>query len=156
MGLKLSKELKEAMENKVQYKTIVTIGKEGKLQAQKVHTLYVTETETLLYPEYLESSQTNKNLIYSLWFNQEVVFLIEDAEASTYEVRGIPRNAIIEGAYFEEEYRKVQAVFDGRFDLSTIWEIEIISVKDITLEKCARKEQEAYPMIQHLDRIAKE
>lgn len=154
MGVKISDTLKKVLENEQLVRVIISNGKEGKVHGSRIHKLSVLDNGSILYFEYLESSLTNKNLIYSLWFDKEIEIFAEDEASHSFIVRGIPKKALIEGALFEAEYRKVQEKFNGQVDLSAIWEIEVIGVMNTDLLELSRKEQEAYPMIQHLDRIA--
>ena len=56
----------------------------------------------LVYPEGFESSQINKNLVRSLWFDRRISVLVLDPELGPLELRGIPRRAIISGKRFEQ------------------------------------------------------
>lgn len=156
MGIKISDTLKKVLENEQLVRVIISNGKEGKTHGSRIHKMSVLDNGNILYFEYLESSLTNKNLIYSLWFDKEIEIFAEDEAFHDYSIKGIPKKAIIEGEFFEAEYRKVQEKFDGQIDLSTIWEIEVTSVENTDLLELSKKEQETYPMIQHLDRIAKD
>jgi hypothetical protein len=156
MAVEISDKQKKTLENEQLVRILVSNGKAGKVHGSRIHKLQVTDNGTILYFEYIESSLTNQNLIYSLWFDKEIEIFAEDENKTSFTVRGIPKKAIIEGAFFEEEYKKVQKLYEGQIDLSTIWEIEVLSVENANLVELSKQEQETYPMIQHLDRIAKE
>lgn len=156
MEIKIEDKLRKVLENERLIRVLISNGKEGKIHGSRIYRLKVLDNSRILYYEYLESSLTNKNLIYSLWFNKEIEIFAEDEAFHNYAIRGIPRKAIIEGSFFEAEYRKVQEEFNGQIDLSTIWEIEITNVEKSDLLELSKREQEMYPMIQHLDRIAKD
>lgn len=109
----------------------------------------------LEFLEFLESSDTNRNLIHSLWFDHNISVLLIDKEGQTLEIRGIPETAIIEGAYFQEKYVEVQNRHGGKLDLATIWVVNVTEIRDKDAYRRAEKEREDYPIIGHLDRWAK-
>ena len=55
------------------------------------------------------------------------------------------------GSYFEEKYREL--IEKGYYDLSTVWTIEVNSIKEKTFSVRAEEEKEAHPHFRHLDQL---
>ena len=107
----------------------------------------------LVYPEGFESSQINKNLVRSLWFDRRISVLVLDPELGPLELRGIPRRAIISGPRFEQAYRAAQNAHPDA-DLSTLWLIEVQEVISRSRESRQRDQDSCHPIVAHLDRFA--
>jgi hypothetical protein len=106
-----------------------------------------------------ETSQTNKNMIYSLWFKKLVSINIlgadiTDSERKSYQIKGIPVKAVICGKEFEKNYMLVRKHLGMDADLSTIWIIEPREIREETASVRRQAERRDYPLIGHLDRYA--
>lgn len=156
MSVQLSEQIVNLIEDEKTIKVVASVGKSGVVNGAVKQSLHINENGDIEFLEILESSDTNRNLIHSLWFGHNVSILLLGKNRESYELRGVPVRSIIEGAYFEKEYRKVQEKFQGEFDLATIWVVKITEVRDKNLKSRVQKEQEDYPIIAHLDRLAKE
>lgn len=53
---------------------------------------------------------------------------------------------------FEAAYRKVQEE-QGKIDLSAVWLIEPVEIIDKSFEKRRLEEEEAHPILKHVDRL---
>lgn len=105
--------------------------------------------------ELIESSQTNKNLTASIWFNQTVAFNFISKEKESFQIKGKVERVIISGKEFEKRYVEVRESL-GDVDLSGIWIIQPESVVEETFQKRFEEEWKKHPEITHLDRIAKD
>jgi hypothetical protein len=104
-----------------------------------------------------ETSRTNKNMIYSLWFKRLVsINILSAGEAGvkrrSYQIKGIPVKAIICGAEFEKNYSIVRDRLGPDADLSTIWVIEPREMREETAFVRIQAERRDYPLLGHLDR----
>lgn len=52
--------------------------------------LKVLDDGTLAFYELLETSQTQKNLVYSIWFNKYVSVTVVTKDGRSYQLKGIP------------------------------------------------------------------
>lgn len=107
----------------------------------------------LAYYELLESSQMQKNLVYSLWFNKAVSVLIIDSDGKNYQLKGKVYRAWMAGRDFEEEYVKILKEQGAEADLSTIWLIEIEDVLETTYDAGRIREKTEHPYMMHWDHI---
>lgn len=153
MGNLLSKEIENAINAPESLKCIASVSADGELHLVYKQSLHVNEDGELEFYELLESSQNNKNMVNSIWFDQPVVVNVLTADRRSFEIKGIVKRALIAGAKFEQIYRQV--VEAGREDLSTVWNIEIQKISEKTLKKRTEEEQEAHPHFRHLDQLLK-
>ena len=133
-------------------KVLATVDPEGNPHVVFKASIQYTENGYIKYLELIESSQTNKNMVYSIWNDRKIAINVNKDDRS-YQLKGIPRRAIIYGSEFEEDYVRVKEQLGA--DLSTIWLIEPVELIDETLESRKRKEEELHPILKHLDQIVK-
>ncbi len=149
----ISKEIKNAVNAPESLKCIASVSADGELHLVYKQSLHVNEDGNLEFYEYIESSQNNKNMVNSIWFNQPVVVNVLTADKRSFEIKGIAKQALIAGAKFERIYR--QEIEKGREDLSTVWIIEIQKISEKTLKKRIEEETEKHPHFRHLDQLLK-
>ena len=149
----LSKEIENAVNAPESLKCIASISADGELHLVYKQSLHVNEDGNLEFYEYIESSQNNKNMVNSIWFDQPVVVNVLTADRRSFEIKGIAKQALIAGAKFEQIYR--QEIEKGREDLSTVWIIEIQKISEKTLKKRIAEETEKHPQFRHLDQLLK-
>lgn len=155
MSVQLSEQIVNLIQDEKTIKVVASVGKSGVVDAAIKQSLRINENGDVEFLEILESSDTNRNMIHSLWFEHNISILLFGKNRESYELRGIPVRSIIEGAYFEKEYRRVQKKFRGECDLAAIWVVKVTEIRDKNLKARVQKEQEDYPIIAHLDRLAK-
>jgi hypothetical protein len=109
----------------------------------------------LAYYELLETSQMQKNLVYSLWFQQPVSVTVIDKEGRSYHLTGKIYRAWISGRDFEEEYKKTLEELGGEADLSTIWLIDVEDFQETSYETRREIENKEHPYLMHWDHIYK-
>lgn len=149
----LSKEIENTVNAPESLKCIASISADGELHLVYKQSLHVNEDGNLEFYEYIESSQNNKNMVNSIWFDQPVVVNVLTEEKRSFEIKGIAKQALIAGAKFERIYR--QEIEKGREDLSTVWIIEIQKISEKTLKKRIEEETEKHPHFRHLDQLLK-
>jgi hypothetical protein len=121
----------------VVFKGSVSAGEDGKIR----------------FFELNETSQTNKNMVYSLWFKRPVSINVLARDKTSYQIKGIPVRTIICGPEFEEAYIAVRERLGAGADLSAIWIIEPEEIREETPAVRQAEEREKYPLIGHLDRF---
>lgn len=151
--MSIDKKLIDFINNKETIKIVASVGKAGIVDSEVKPSLYFKEDGTVEFLEYLESSDTNRNLIHSLWFEHNVSILAIGRDNEVFELRGIPVKAVVSGSYFEKKYIETQQEFDGKLDLSTIWIVKIEEIINKNVFERYEKERKDYPIIAHLDRL---
>lgn len=113
----------------------------------------IDREDRLLYLELLEGSTTNKNMIYSLWFNKLIAInMINDKRS--IQIKGVPSKAIVSGKIFEQYYLHLQQK-DSDDDLATIYYINIVEVIDQSYLTKREIHKEQHPLYLHIDRLAR-
>lgn len=156
MSLHITEAVKEVINDKETIAVISAVGKNGNPFSEVSNKLTVREDGRIAYYELLESSQLQKNLVYSIWFDKEIIISLIGKNGKNYSVTGKPYQALIAGYEFENEYSKVQEEFGERTDLSTVWLIDVINVREETYEVAKTREEQEHPYLMHMDHIYKE
>lgn len=145
-------------------KALATVSKQGVPHVTVDPAITVDEKGNLLYLEFFENSESNVNLINSLWFKRQAAIYVTKQEesdptepassAASWQIRGIPTHSVISGPLFEQCYREALAK-DQEADLSTVWIIRPVEVIDESRSFKKQQQKENHPLIMHLDHLAK-
>lgn len=149
----ITEELKEIINAPDSLKVIASVSVDGELHAVYKQSLHVNEDGNLEFYEIMESSQNNKNMGNSIWFERPVVINVLSKDRRSFEIKGVVYKAYVAGAYFEEIYTKLTD--KGYYDLSTVWVIKPESVQEKSFAKRAEEERKAHPHFRHLDQLLK-
>lgn len=156
MSVQLSAEVKQAVLDKDSVKVIATISKEGIVHVTAKDSITVDENGRIKFLELLEKSQTQKNLVYALWFNKQVAINIITKDKKSYQIKGIPYKAVTGSHVFQEAYTDVQNHLGEDVDLSAIWLIDVDEVQEETFWAKREELEKEYPYELHIDRLVKE
>ncbi len=149
-----NREIIESFNSPNTLKVIATTNDKGIPHVAFKDSISINENGEIVLCEIIDSSVTNKNLVYSIWFNRKVSINILGIDKKSYLIEGIPVRAIISGKEFQRYYLYMQRKY-GNIDLSTVWIIQPQLIKEETLEMRIMEEKCKHPIINHLDRILK-
>jgi hypothetical protein len=149
----LSEEVKNYIFDRDSIKVLATVDKFGNPHVVAKGSLTVDENGRLLYLELLESSRTNKNMIYSLWFEKKIAINIITPQRKSILIRGKPIKTLIAGSVFEKYYTLVQQR-DAENDLAAVYYIDVEEVIDESYPVRRAEESAKHPLYVHLDRLA--
>lgn len=152
MAIKISDEVKEIINNPDTLKALATISQDGIPNVVFKGSVKVNEDGLIEYLEFIETSQTNKNMVHSIWFNKTVAINVYLNKRS-FQIKGKVKEAIIAGRKFEEKYIQVKQA--KNIDLSTVYLIEAEEILEESFEKRRSEEYEKHPILQHLDLLTK-
>jgi len=107
------------------------------------------------YYELLETSRSNRNLTYAMWFGRSVSINVADGGGTGWQIVGKPVRALVSGAEFERVYVSLRETLGDDADLSAIWIIEPEEVREETFGARVREESSRHPLVGHLDRFVK-
>jgi hypothetical protein len=149
----LTERMQALLQDQLVPKVLATADQQGQPYVVRDDSLTANDKGQLVYLELIETSQTNINLVNSIWFKRKVaVQLSKDDEA--YLITGYPVYSIISGPVFEHYYRLARER-NPDFDLSTVWIIEPDEISEDTYAARKSKERAGHPLVMHLDRLAK-
>lgn len=154
MSIELKKEIIEAFENKSTLKALATTDKNGLPYVVYKGSFHINEDGNIELYEILESSQTNSNLVYSIWFDKTASMNLFTEDRKSYQIRLKPIRSITSGKYFEAAYNSLRE--GGKdIDLGAIWQFEAVDIKEETFAVRVKEDEEAYPLLKHVDRLLK-
>lgn len=151
MAVKLKTEVIDLLNAPDSIKVLATTDKDGIPHVVFKGTVRADEKGFITYWELIESSQTNKNMVNSIWFHRQVAVNVRKGDVS-YQIKGIPYRAIIAGREFEEAYKLAERISEDT-DLSAVWLIEPVEVIEETYKKRRDEEEKSHPILRHLDKL---
>lgn len=135
-------------------KVIATENRDGFINMDFRHHLYANPIGCIFLFEEAEYSSLNCNLVYSLWFNKNAVISIISNTQQSYEIQVKITRSIVSGREFSEACEWLSEEYE-RFDLSTIWVLEPLEIRNTSNLTQINNERKIRPMITHLDRLAR-
>jgi len=134
-------------------KVLINVDEEG-LPYPAVKSSLKSDGDEIIYTEFIESSNTNRYMTKSLWFDKNVTILLLSHDGRSFNITAKPTRAIVNGKIFQRYYEEVQKEF-GDFDLSTVWILKPLAITEQTLQKRVDEEAAKRPYFLHLDRLAR-
>lgn len=140
-------------------KVLITAGEDGLPHAAVKSSLQYADGK-ILYWELLESSVSNRNMTYAVWFDRKVHILFTLPDGGSWEVSAKVEYAAVSGSLFREHFIKSREYFKHRFgletDLATVWFLTPLGSTEKTLSHRLAEEAARHPWYSHLDLLAKE
>lgn len=156
MSVQLDKKVIDAINDPNSIKVVATISKEGIPHVTPKGSISLDENGRIRFLELLEKSQTQKNLVYSIWFDKYIAINIITSDRKSYLIKGKAFKTINSGKVFQDTYVDVQKKLGNDIDLSSIWLIDITDVSEQTFAVRREILETAYPYEIHVDRLAKD
>lgn len=154
MAVLISEELRQILRDPDTVKALATVDREGNPHVTYKGSVHINERDEIEFYEMIESSRTNQNLVNSIWFSHTVSVNLLTKDKRSFLIRGIPKRVLIYGKEYENHYLKVRERF-GDVDLAGVWQVEPVEVIEESFEKRRKEEEEAHPLLRHLDRLLK-
>ncbi|MDR1976327.1 MAG: hypothetical protein LBQ18_04990 [Campylobacteraceae bacterium] len=149
----MGNEILELLNDSKSVKILISTDSEG-APHPAIKSSLKSEGGEIIYTEFLESSDTNRYLTKSLWFDKKVTVFLISHDGRTFKITVKPVRAIVNGKVFQRYYEEVQKKY-GDFDLSTVWILKPLVIREQTLQKRVEEEAKGRPYFLHLDRLAK-
>lgn len=153
MAFSIGRDLTDLLQDPTTVKALATSGRDGSARVTFRDLVFVDDDGRLEVWEPVETSQTNRDLTYALWFGKRVSLGLRAPDGRSWRIWGTPVRALITGKRFEAAYRAVRERFGGDWDLSTVWLIEPEGAEEVTPAARVEREHERHPLIGHLDRF---
>lgn len=151
MAIELPEEITELFNRADTVKVITTVSAEGVPHVAAKGSLHLNGNGEIILLELLETSQTNKNLTYSLWFQKKVAIGLYTPDRRSYLIEADPYKDLIHGHQFEEYYRAVREKVPGS-DLAGVWILRPTSYRNESYYARLAEETREHPNIGHIDR----
>lgn len=154
MSTQLSAEVIDLLNQESTTKVLATIDQEGRPHAVVRNAIHAAADGSLLLPELLESSSTNRNLLGSLWFDRQVAISLQAEDGRSFQIKGRPVKTHVAGPLFQAHYRKVQETL-GKVGLAAVWVIRPEEVHSGDISTLRARQLAERPTLVHLDQLAK-
>lgn len=150
--VKLPKEALDIICDPGSVKVLTTVDEDGSPHAAFRDDLTVLEDGNLAFGEPFEGSQTNVNLVRSIWFSRNVELTVRDRSGTTYQITGKPYRYAHAGPLFRQFYLAERKKRGDDSELAGVWIIVPERVRNETYEVRKREEDEKHPFFRHFDR----
>ncbi|AYH45570.1 pyridoxamine 5'-phosphate oxidase family protein [Azoarcus sp. DN11] len=154
MSTPLSTEVIELLNDASTIKVLATIDGEGSPHAVVRNELYAAGDGTLILPELLESSPTNRNLLRSLWFDRNVAVSLLAGDGRSFQIKGKALKTHVSGALFQRHYVEARER-QGNVGLAAVWVIEPEEAWSEDFGHLRALQEAERPTLTHLDQLAK-
>lgn len=151
---KLSKEAADIISDPGSIKILTTVDEEGNPHAAFKDDLKVLGDGNLAFGEVFEGSQTNVNLVRSIWFDKNVELTVRDRRGTTFQITGKPYRFAHAGPLFKEFYLAERERRGADSELAGVWIIIPEHVRNETYEVRKKEEDEKHPFFRHFDRAS--
>ncbi|NTV82304.1 MAG: hypothetical protein HGA14_00065 [Chlorobaculum sp.] len=119
---KLPEELVELLNDPASGKVVGSTDEDGTPHLVTKGSLTTLDGETIVFAEGFESSQSNRNLIRSIWFNQKVSINVTRGTTS-YQIKGRPYKYLITGRIFRTMIDRARQRRGPEADIAGVWVI---------------------------------
>jgi hypothetical protein len=151
---RLPQEALNIIKNSETIKILTTVDEDGNPHAAFREDLTVLDDGNLAFGEPFEGSQTNVNLVRSLWFDKKVELTLRDRSGTTFQISGKPYRYAHSGPLFKKFYMAEREKRGADSELAGVWIIRPEEVKNETYEVRKKEEDEKHPFFRHFDRAS--
>ena len=151
---RLPQEAMNIIKNSEAIKILTTVDEDGNPHAAFREDLKILDDGNLAFGEPFEGSQTNVNLVRSLWFDKKVELTLRDRSGTTFQIIGKPYRYAHSGPLFKKFYLAEREKRGADSELAGVWIITPEKVRNETYEVRKKEEDEKHPFFRHFDRAS--
>lgn len=155
VSVQISNELKEIILDEKTIKIIASLSPEGEVHSAVKQSLSFDEQGQLIYLEFFEKSQTNINMVNSIWFDKNISITAVTKDGRSFLIKGKPVRTRVFGHEYEKYYKLAEEKSEDN-DLVAIYYIQPQEVYEQSFSVQKIQHREKYPLYVHLDKYAKE
>ncbi len=152
--VKINDELKQILDEPDTLKVLAVNNREGVPHVVFKGTLHAEDNQFVFY-DLLQSSEINKNLVNTIWFEKKLAINILSKDRRSFHIVGTPVKSVTAGKYFESVYENIQERFGRDTDLNAIWFIEPEEIQEVSFAYRQAEQREKFPILAHLDQITR-
>ncbi len=115
-------------------KVLGTVDEQGVPHVVAKGSLTVLDDGYIAYAEGSDSSQTNKNMVRSIWFDRPVSITVVKGRTS-YQIKGRPYKCVITGPLFQQFLARIRERLGPDADIQSVW---IVKPEEVRLESPSR------------------
>lgn len=153
MAVEITQELKDILSDDGTIKVLASLTPQGEVHSAVKQSIFADDNGNIVYLEFFEKSQTNIDLVNSIWFDKTVSITAVTPEKRSFYIKGRPYKTKVFDKVFEEFYRKADEA-DKENDLNAVYYIEPLEIYEqtFTVQRAAHKAK--YPLYAHLDKYS--
>lgn len=148
--------IRQEIEEKGALVILSAVGSDGNPYSEVGVKVKFNDKKQIVYYQYLETSQLQKNLVNSIWFNKKLSIVVIAKDGRNYHITAKPDRTIIAGHIFEQAYEEALCEYGADTDLSALWLIDIEKITENTYAAARTREILEHPLLMHLDHLYKE
>jgi hypothetical protein len=152
MPATLTPDIVALLDDEATVKILATVGADGAPHAVEQPSLH-DGGGAIHYLELLETSETNRNLVHSIWFGGAVAIALIGRDGRRAQIKGRPVKLHVTGPLFLKHYHRLRETHPDA-GLAGVWVIEPDEVADEDFAAKKAREEALHPDFVHLDRIA--
>lgn len=153
MAIEISEELKNILSDGGTVKVLASLTPDGAVHSAVKESIFADDNGNIVYLEYFEKSQTNIDLVNSIWFDKEISITAVTSDKRAFFIKGKPVRTRVFGREFEKYYREAGAN-DPENDLVAVYYIEPTQIYEQTFAVQRAEHKAKYPLYVHLDKFA--
>lgn len=152
--VKLPKEAVELISDPESIKVLATVDEEGNPHVAFKDGLTMLDDGNLAFGEEFEGSQTNVNMVRSIWFDKNVELTVRSRSGTVFQITGKPYRYAHSGPLFKKFYLAEREKRGADSELAGVWIITPEKVRNETYEVRKKEEDEKHPFFRHFDRAS--
>ncbi len=153
MRIKVNEELKKILSDDSTIKLLATLTPEGEVHSAVKQSIFADEDGNLVYLEFFEKSQTNIDLVNSIWFDKTVSITAVTSDRKSWFIKGKPIRTRVFGKEYEKFYRQAEER-DPDNDLVAVYYIKPLEIYEQTYPVQQAQHKAKFPLYVHLDKYA--
>ncbi len=153
MGVKINAELQKILSDEGTIKLLSTLTPEGEVHATVKQSIFADADGNIVYLEFFEKSQTNINMVNSIWFDKNISITAVTADKKSWFIKGKPIRTRVFGKEYEAFYRKAEERNPDN-DLVAVYYIQPLEIYEQTYQVQQAQHKEKFPLYVHLDKYA--
>lgn len=143
--VRLPKEAEEAFDHPETIKVLTTVDKEGVPHTVFKSSLSVIDDETIAYMEFLETCQSQRNMLNSIWFKNTIaVSIFNPKTKAAYQIKGEPYKHVTSGPVWDKYLAKVRSDMPD-VNPACVWLITIKEVRNEDYQIRLKEEERRRP-----------
>ena len=136
----LPKKIADILRDEATVKVLTTIDEKGMPHTVFKNSLTALDNGMLAYMELLETGQTQRNMLSSLWYDKSVVISILNTKSNaSYQIKGKPFRFLYNGPIWDEFLERTWKIMPDS-DPAGVWMIKVVEV--LNQDYRARREEE--------------
>ena len=153
MSVTISEELRQILSEDSTLKVLATLTPQGEVHSAVKQSVFADDEGNIVYLEFFEKSQTNIDMVNSIWFEKTVSITAVAKDGTGFFIKGKPVRTRIFGKEYEKFYIEAEKK-NPENDLVAVYYIQPLEIYEQSFEVKQAEHKERHPLYVHLDKYA--